>query len=177
MKMKRSIVISIGLASLLLLAGTAFVGGRLLSHPGPPGDHPDVFVSRSGGAVTASSLMLEQEPAAEMPATPADVAGLFVRREDNRLFVGTGSMSGVKVGDRWELHHDGPVLEVLATHATLIYRDDTLQQLGGDPPSGPIRQVLKPGSLDELGATSTVLAWGEKRGDRLFATVLVYVSQ
>jgi hypothetical protein len=66
---------------------------------------------------------------------------------------------------------------VVATHETLIYRDDTLQQLGDDPPPGPVQQLLKPGSLDELGATSTVLAWGEKRGDRLLATVLVYVTQ
>jgi hypothetical protein len=177
MKMKRSVLISIGAASVLLLAGTAFVGGRLLSSPDLTGDHQDVIVSRSGGEVTTSGFMLEQEPAAEMPTVPADVAGLYVRRDDNRLFVGTGSTSGVKVDGRWELHHDGPVLEVVATHETLIYRDDTLQQLGGDPPSGPVQQLLKPGSLDELGATSTVLVWGEKRGDRLLATVLVYVTQ
>jgi hypothetical protein len=172
--MRRSVLLAGGMVMILLLAGAAFVGGRLLSRSDPTGDPPDVIVSRSGDAVTTSGYMLDQEPAPEMPAAPADVAGLFVRREDNRLFVGTGNMSGVKVGDRWELHHDGPVLEVLATHETLVYRDDTLQQLDGDPPSGPVQQVLKPGSLDELGATSTLLAWGEKRGQRLFADVVVY---
>jgi len=160
-----------------LLAGTAFVGGRLLSSPNLADDHQDVVVSRSGDAVTTSGVMVEQEPAAEMPTVPADVTGLFVRREDNRLFVGTGKMSAVKVDGKWEFHHDGPVLEVVATHETLIYRDDTLQQLGGEPPSGPVQQILKPGSLGELGATSTIMAWGEKRGDRLLASVLVYATQ
>jgi signal transduction histidine kinase len=127
--------------------------------------------------------MLDIQNAGEMPDTPADVAGLFVRREDNSLFVGTGNLSGVKVGgnqggaSRWDYHHDGPVVEVVTTHDTLIYRDDTLQQLGGVVPSGPIKQVLKPGSLDELGVNSTVQAWGERRGDRLVAEVVVFSSE
>jgi hypothetical protein len=126
------------------------------------------------GIVAREAEKLDIQNAKEMPDVPADVAGLFVRREDNRLFVGTGNMSGVKVNGRWEFDHDGPVVEVVTTHDTLIYRDDTLQQLGGVAPSGPIKQVLEPGSLDEIGKNSTVQAWGERRGERVIAEVIVF---
>ena len=141
---------------------------QVLADSGAPQDQQGVVI------VTREAEKLDIQNAKEMPDEPAGVAGLFVRRKDNRLFVGTGSMSGVKVDGRWELHHDGPVVEVVTTHDTLIYRDDTLQQLGGSPPSGPVQQVLKPGSLDELGVNSTVQAWGERRGDRLVAEVIVF---
>jgi hypothetical protein len=173
--MKRSIWIASGVVALvLLLAGAAFVGGRLLGSPDLGSDDQEFIVSDSGGVKTGTGVLLDVERAAEMPDVPADLAGLFVRREDNSLFVGTGNLSAVKVGDEWKTNHDGPVVEVVTTHDTLIYRDDTLQQLGGSPPSGPVQQVLKPGSLDELGVNSTVQAWGERRGDRLVAEVIVF---
>jgi hypothetical protein len=118
--------------------------------------------------------LLDIEPADELPQSPADVSGIFLRREDNSLFVGTGNMSGVLVDGKWDVRHDGPAIEVVATHDTLIYRDDVFLRLGGAPPSGAIKQVLEPGSLDELGANSSVQAWGERRGDRVQAEVLVY---
>ncbi len=173
--MKRSIWIASGVVALvLLLAGAGFVGGRLLGRSDLSSDNQHVIVSDSGGVVTTSGFMLEKEHAAEMPDAAPDVAGLFVRREDNSLFVGTGHMSGVKVDGEWELHHDGPVVEVVTTHDTVIYRDDTFQQLRGDPPSGPIQQVLTPGVVDEIGENSAVSAWGERRGERLIAEVIVF---
>lgn len=173
--MKRSIWITSGVAVLvLLLGGAAFVGGRLLGSPDLTVANQDIIVSDSGDVKTSTGAFIETERAAEMPDVAADVAGLFVRREDNSLFVGTGSLSAVLVDGEWKSHHDGPVVEVVTTHETLIYRDDTLRQLGGVAPSGSIKQVLKPGSLDELGNNSTLQAWGERRGDRLVAEVVVF---
>ncbi len=121
--------------------------------------------------------MLDIRDAAEMPDTPPDVGGLFVRRDGNSLFVGTGNLSGYLVSSgEWEFRHDGPVVEVLTTRDTMIYRDDTLGQLGGVAPAGPIQQVLKPGSLDELGKNSTVKAWGERHGERVIAGVIVFAT-
>ncbi len=130
------------------------------------------------GVVTLAlkAKMLDIQNAEEMPDASADVDGLFVRREDGSLFVRTGNRSGVKVNGEWELHQDGPVVEIVTTHDTVIYRDDTLEQLGGVAPSGPIQQVLNPGTLDELGKNSTVRAWGEKRGDGVVAEVIVFTS-
>ena len=173
--MKRSIWITSGVAAVvLLLAGAAFVGGRLLGSPDLTGANQNIIVSDSGDVKTSTGAFIETERAAEMPDVAADVAGVFVRREDNSLFVGTGNLSAVLVDGEWESHHDGPVVEVVTTHDTLIYRDDTLRQLEGVAPAGPIKQDLKPGSLDELGKNSTLQAWGERRGDRVVAEVVVF---
>jgi hypothetical protein len=173
--MKRSILITTGAVALVLfLAGAAFVGGRLLADRESTADSRQVVVSDSGGVVTTSGVMIETLHADEMPSSAPDVAGLFARREDNRLFVGTGTMSGVKVDGRWELNHNGPVIEVVTTHDTLVYRDDTLQQFGDVPPSDPVQQVLTPSTVDEIEENSTISAWGERRGDRLVAEVIVF---
>jgi hypothetical protein len=37
-----------------------------------------------------------------------------------------------------------------------------------------IQQQVEPGSLDEIGSNSMISAWGERRGDRVIATVLLY---
>jgi len=132
------------------------------------------------GVLTLSlpAKMVDVQNAEEMPDDPPDVGGLFVRRDGNTLFVGTGNMSGNRMNDgTWHFQHDGPVVQVVTTRDTLVYRDDTLQQLGGVAPSGPIQQLLQPGSLAELGINSTVKAWGERRDDRLVAQVVVFSNQ
>lgn len=173
--MKRSILITTGVVALVLfLAGAAFLGGRLLTDRELAADSRQIVVSDAGGGVTTSGVMIETLHADEMPSSVPDVAGLFTRREDNRLFVGTGAMSGVKVDGRWELKHDGPVIEVVTTHDTLFYRDDTLQQFRDFPPSDPVQQVLTPSRVDEIEENSTISAWGERRGDRLIAEVVVF---
>ena len=128
-------------------------------------------------SVALESEMLDIQDAAVIPEAPADVGGLFLRQEGDRLFVGTGSLSGVKVNDEWEVRHDGPVVEVVTTHDTLVYRDNTLQQLGNEVPTEPIQQVLKPGSVDEIGEDSTVRAWGKRRDDELVAELVVFVPR
>ncbi len=149
--MKRSILITVGVAALiLLLGGAGFVGGRLMSGPDVNSDDPMMRVSGSDDVRTDLGVLLDVGPAAELPDAPSDVSGPFLRREDNSLFVGTGSFSAVLVDGKWELRHDGPVVEVIATHDTLIYLDDTLLQLGGVAPSGPVKQDLTPGSLAEI---------------------------
>ncbi len=120
---------------------------------------------------------LDIQNAAEMPDTPADAGGLLVRRGDHSLFVGTGNLSGVLVDGEWKFDHDGPVVEVMVTDGTLIYRDDTLQQLGGVAPSGPIQQLLEPGSLAEIGPNSFIQAWGESHRDGVVADVIVFSPQ
>lgn len=173
--MRRSILVTVGVVALIVLwAGAAFMGGRLLADRESSIDSRPIVVSDSGGGVTTSGVMIETLHADEMPDRAPDVAGLFVRREDNRLFVGTGAMSAVKVEGRWEFHHDGPVVEVVTTHGTLVYRDDTLQQFGDTPPSGPVQQVLTPSTVEEIGENSAISAWGERRGDRLVAEVIVF---
>jgi hypothetical protein len=158
----------------MLVASAAFVGGRLLGSPDTSSGDQEMVVFSSGDVKTGLGVLLDVEHAPEMPDGPADVAGLFLRREDNSIYVGTGNLSGVLVGGKWERRHDGPKVEVLATHDTLVYRDDMFRQLGGVAPSGSVKQVLKLISLDEVGEDTTIQAWGNRRGDRLVAEVIVF---
>jgi hypothetical protein len=110
------------MALILLLAGTAFIGDRLLTDRQLPAGNRQVVVSDSNGGVSTSGIIIETLHADEMPDQAPDVAGLFTRREDNHLFGSTGSTSAMKVGDRWEYQHDGPVIEMITTHNTCLPR-------------------------------------------------------
>jgi hypothetical protein len=178
--MKRSILIVSGIVALvLLLVGTTFVARQLLGDKDHNNGNEQKMALNSGVLETVAEP-LDIQNAENLPDTPPDIAGLFVQREDKSLFVGTGNMSGVVVGDDqgnasyWEYHHDGPVVEIVTTHDTLIYHDVTSQQFTNGLPSGPIQQVLDPGTLNEIGKDSIVSVWGERRGDRVVAEVLVF---
>jgi len=170
--MRRSIWLIVGTVFVvLLLAGAAFVGGQLLGDQNQvTGEESGPRVIRSGPGGTQS---LEIVPAEELPSAPADVKGLYVRREDNSLFVGTGEvMLNIRDGEVIS-DYDGPEIEAVVTHDTVVYRDKT--QYGTDEAEdGKIQQVVKPGSLEEIEKHSLISAWGQERGSRLFAEVLVY---
>ncbi len=71
--------------------------------------------------------------------------------------------------------HSGPVVEVVVTSQTKVYKDVTMNQFNGPPPQGQtIQQVVEPGSLDEVGPDSTLTVWGRQTGDRYIADVLVF---
>ncbi len=180
--MKRSILI-VGsiLALALVLVGAAFVGGRLLNRQQPAqraGSGKQVMI-QSGGK-TAQTFRLDMNPAPELPTTPADVRGIFQRRADSSFWIGSGrvSMSAMKSQDgtiSMTSSFDGPVIEVVVAHDTTVYRDVTMKQYDA-PPAGDqkMQQVVEPGSLDEIGENSSLIVWGDKRGDRIVARVLVY---
>jgi len=171
-----------GIFVILLLAGAAFVGARLLNGQGLP------FVSADGGSGPVLSLggpggkmvKLDIEPSKELPQTPADVSGLFDHRQDNSIFVGTGRVTMAFKRDpsgkvETSSNHDGPTVEIVVTSQTRIYKDVTMQQFDGPPPEGQkIQQVLEAGSPDDVGQSSMITAWGKKTGDRFIAEILVY---
>ncbi len=181
--MKRSVLlIAGGIALVLLLVSAAYVGGRLLSGQGLP-----LPASLSGERMVTlgqggkyMSTKLDIEPARELPASPAATKGIFQRRADSSLFVGTGQVSVMAQKNQTGVismssHYDGPLVEVVLTHDTTIYRDVTLKQFNGPPPEGQkLQQVLEPGSADEIGENSMLTVWGDRRGDRITATVLTY---
>ena len=159
-----------------LLAAVTAVGSNMLKNQHVDALDSKTVTSSNGETVSGQSISVDTIPAAQMPVTDPDVAGLFVNREDNRVFVGTGMMSGVRTADgRWKTQHDGPVTEVIVTRGTEIYRDGTLVALNGEAPAGQVTQILESISLDEVsGVNTSIAAWGERRGDRLFATVLIF---
>ena len=171
-----------GIIVVLLLAGAAFVGARLLNGQGIP------FMSQGGGLGPSLSLggpggkmvKLDIEPSKELPQTPANVTGLFDHRQDNSIFVGTGKVTMAFKKDpsgnvETSSNHDGPTVEIVVTSQTKIYKDVTMRQFEGPPPEGQkIQQVLEEGSLDDVGESSMITIWGKKTGDRFIAEILVY---
>jgi hypothetical protein len=62
----------------------------------------------------------------------------------------------------------------VVTKDTQVYRDATALNPEQPPQGGPVQQKVEPGSLDEVGENSIIMAWGERRGERLVARVLMY---
>ncbi len=172
MKRKRLII---GIVAVLLLAG-AYVAGRLLNESLGP-------IRVGGGNVTISSgdgSMVEAEyvPAEELPDSPPEIAGLFSRREDNTIFV-----HETDGGFRISMDEEGNVstnagdeeTEIVVTNETEIYSDITSNKISELKDGDTLKQTLKPGSIEELGSLSFLQVWGERRGDRIIADVLVYM--
>lgn len=176
--MKRTVWIVGGFALLaLLLAGGAFMAGRLLSagfDQSRGGSESTLKVSTGNGQVVEAQWV----QAEEYPDSTPDVAGAFARRLDNSIFVNEteggfmlakdedGSFSVANATDK--------VSEVVVTGETVVYVDVTHDSIDEALSDGKLYQKLDPGSVEEIGELSYVRAWGEMRGDRLVASVLVY---
>ncbi len=177
-KPKRTALIIAGVIVLVaLLGGAAFVGGQLLNQQAPAGDPNSRVLAGGPGGKQGISVRLER--AKELPEAAPDVTGLFSERKDNSIFVTVGDKFMVRVGKDGSVDvqtdGNGQKLEVVVTSETTIYKDVTqLVDIKTQPSDGKVQQQVEPGSIDEIGANSFVSAWGERRGDRLIAKVLVY---
>jgi hypothetical protein len=174
MKRKR-LITGIAVLAVILLAG-AYVAGRLLSEGLGP-------VRIGGGNVMISSgdgSMIEAEfkPAEELPDTPPEIAGLYSRREDNSIFV-----KETDGGFRISMDEEGNVstnagdveTEIVVTNETEVYIDTTSEQLEDLEDGDTLYQKLEPGTIEDLGYLSFMQVWGERRGERVIADVLVYM--
>lgn len=150
-------------------------GGRVMQ---------SVMAQNGGPPVAVQTTIL---PALELPDEPSAAFGVLVSREDNTLLVGTGNIDlevDVKVNPETGQEStsliprtDGPQLEVVITPDTLIYRDVTDLSLPPDQESGEreiVQQVRQVDSADDVTGNLELEIWGERRGDRIVATVLVY---
>jgi len=171
----------VGVLLVFVLAGAAYMGGRYLQKsPQASGGGNGITISNGPGGQTRSFSKNDILPAKELPSTSPDARGIYVRRQDNSIFVGTGKVQlnlAVKPGGAPQAasSYDGPLVEVVTTAKTQIYRDETLQNLQDLPASETkLQQKVVPGSLDEVGQSSMIQAWGKKVGDRLVADVFVY---
>ncbi len=181
--MKRILIAGGILVLVLILAGAAFVGGQLLNGQALPGLGSGGVLGMMLGGPSGNQHVVRVGdiiPAKELPQGPADARGLFDHRQDNSIFVGTGQVNVSIRGDRsgkvtTSASHTGPVVEVVVSPKTVVYRDTTDEQFDSQQTSGgKVQQVVEPGSLDEAGQYSMITAWGKKTGDRIIADVLVY---
>ncbi len=151
---------------LLLLVGAAFVAGGLLTRQPQEG----AFVRMEEGGATYRTFTGPVERPEELPDEEPDVAGVVTRRDGNSLFLGTGNSVKIGVGPdgATDVEYDGPEVEVVVTHDTEIYEERIEFQ------EDTVRDIVEPGSLENIGRGNSVQVWGEKRGDRVVARVLVY---
>ena len=173
---KRPRVIVGALVLVVMFAGAAFVGGRLLNSTVSAGG-----LVPSGVAGGKQAMHLEVIPASELPTSSPDVVGPFTERKDNSLFVATGSKFMILTNKDGSVRTDGmdsgQRLEVAVTTDTTLYKDVTGAKFAKNSPppaDGRIQQEVVSGSLDEIGANSIVSAWGEQNGDRVVARVVIY---
>ena len=153
---------------IFFLAAAAFVSTQLMRGSGLP-----TILAGMPGEVEAVT-------AKELPQQDPDFIGIFEHRQYNSIFIGTGNPEIAVQQDRSgnvqaSSTHDGPTVEVVITNSTTIYEDVTSQQFNRAPPKGQqIQEVVKPGSLDEIGENSMISVWGKTTGDRIIADVLLY---
>jgi hypothetical protein len=187
--MKQPKIIIAIILLLVFVAGAAFMAARMwaaagLAEEAGPGDGKMLqFVSKGGGG--PQMISLEIEPAPELPRRPAEARGIFVRREDDNIFVGTGEIEVRLEVDEASgqpsttTSHQGPVVEVVVNRETQIYQDVT--SLGFEPGAAPeggthkIQQKVQlADSLEDLGKDNEIQVWGERRGDRVVAEIFVF---
>ena len=131
---------------------------------------------------------IEILPSPNLPDAESETSGVFLRRVDNSVFVGTGSIElNVQIEQAADgsvvpsvsLSSDGPEVEVVITRDTVLYKDVTkipgqggVPRKAGDPTV--IQQIELIDTLDELGGNAELQVWGTRRADRVVADIIVY---
>ena len=183
--MNRIIGVALVIGVLVALVGAGvFTAARLLSAQNEIVEAPvgamvfeDVMDDGSGNPVTVKTVIL---PAPELPQRPSEASGALVREEDNSYFVGTGSVSvsvNVVNGETsTAVDHSGPEIEVVAGRDTQFYRDVTeVSFTAAESKEQTLQQeVVAVEQPETMPAGANIQAWGEQRGDRVFADIIVY---
>ncbi len=168
--MKKIILIAFGaVLGTALVAGAVFMAVRLLNNrasAGGPG-MPPAGAGGPGGTV----FMLKLTPAPELPVVHADLTGVVTRIQDNSLFVTETTHQSTNEPP------SGPVTEVVVSQKTVIYRDTTLDNVpaprAGTTTNLAVQQVVEPAVVSSISTDSFVQVWGQKRGARLNADVIL----
>lgn len=191
--MKRFVMIIGVVVIVLLLVGGAYTAVQLLTEP-----EKETAVSSSSGARVMQSIQVSNGgdpvsvqttilPAAELPDAETAASGIVLGRQDDILTVGTGAIElavevQVDAGTGQETTSvvpstNGPELEVVLTRGTLLYRDITDIQGQTPDESGEvtIQQKIRPATdSTQIKEKMEAQIWGERRGDRILADVVVF---
>jgi hypothetical protein len=169
-------LVSGGVALLVVLvAGAVFVTAGMLGGPGVQLPDGRLIGFGFGGASGGGCGDVSRVRAAELPGLPLTRRAVLVGRQGDSLFMGV-PLRDVKTSAGGAAAEttgfDGPVQEVVVNHATKIYQDVTFRDDGGG--CGQVKQVLEPGSMEDIVDGTTFLVWGEQKGTRVLASYLVY---
>ena len=191
--MERFIMVGTVVVERFLLAGGAYTGVQLLAEPeqetavasgGGGRVMQSVQIGNDGAAVSVQTTIL---PAAELPDEEAAAFGIVLGRQDDTLTVGTGDLElnvdvDVDASTGQETTSvvpstNGPELEIVLTHNTLLYREvtDIVGQMPNQSGEVTIMQEIRPVTdSSQIEAQMEVQVWGERRGDRIVADIVVF---
>ena len=191
MKRKALGIVLIGVLGVILAAG-AYTAVQLLAEPevetaaaSSGRVMQSVRVDNNGASVSVQTTIL---PAPELPDEEAAAFGIVLDRRDDVLTVGTGDIElavevevDASTGQQKTSvvpSTNGPELEVVLTRDTQLYRDvtDIAGQLPDESGEVTIVQEVRPVTdSSQIEVQMEVQVWGERRGDRIVAEVLVFV--
>jgi hypothetical protein len=177
-----------GVLVVILLAGAAFMAMRLLNSKSPGGIgflSGGLPLGGKGSSGAVQSIRIESDPNADLPKQAPDLTGQVASVKDNSFFVAVPSGSGgitVFSGGTGGAQPTpaGPYNEVVITNKTKIWRDATMDAMakpaGGSNGVQSIQQKLERTDSSILIPNAFVQVWGQKRGDRLIADVMVVMG-
>jgi hypothetical protein len=150
-----------------LLAAAAFFTMRLI--------HQETPARLPGGLAGSQTEWTEMEVKVErsdmLPEQKPDLLGTMKERDDHNLLVN----QIIRSGDGSFL--EGPQWEVVIPQDAQVYQDLTMQSADATGGGQVIDQVLEPGSAEDIQAGDVVIVWGDRRGDRLIAGMVVYTPR
>lgn len=172
-----------GISLVLVLAAGAFIGGMWMvgqaTGMGSVMD-PEVFA--------AGLVKLE-----ETPDEPPEMAGAVKSVDDNSIFISTINSTGAFVHGPGASLSEGPTVEVVVDRNTAILADVTAADfdfsgmMSGDgggtgmPDNEEVaefanmKRVIEPGVLEDIEPNTMIWIWGERSGDRINATAVLYL--
>ncbi|MCP5100639.1 MAG: hypothetical protein GY943_34250, partial [Chloroflexi bacterium] len=119
-------------------------------------------------------------PAEGLPERPSEVGGVLTKQVDNSYFVGTGSISvSINVVNGVEsvaTDHSGPEIEVVINRDTIFYQDVTeVEFTASESKEQTLHQeIVEVDQPESISDGSSMQVWGEKRGDRVTAEIIVF---
>ena len=140
----------------------------------------DVMDDGSGNPVTVKTVIL---PAEALPERQPEVGGVLVKQEDNSYFVGIGSVSvSINIVNGEEsvaVDHSGPEIEVVAGRDTQFYRDITkVSFTASESKEQTLQQeIVAVAQPESISSGANFQVWGEMRGDRVTADIIVFSEQ
>jgi hypothetical protein len=178
--MKKTLLIAGGIVVLVtVLAGAAFLAGRMLTRPVTSEKASSMTMTMGSDGQTKYQIAdVDMKHAEELPDRPPDVTGLMIKAENNSIYIGIGPRRdfGFSAAGSGEYDADDfdAIVEVVVTRSTEMYKDVTgVQVLKPGQELETVRQKVAPLRLDELSGQGLIMAWGERRGDRLIADVVL----
>jgi hypothetical protein len=185
---KKVLFIIGGVLIVTLLAGGAFMAMRLLNTNAqqtgdlPKGASGSGLSIQSSGPGGKASFSVQINPSPELPKRTPELRGMVTQTKDNSIFVGQmDKMTAMVVNGQVQAQPtpEGPYTEVVVSKDTKVFRDATMDSMP-DPSklsSSGTTKVDQKLELTDISAVvsgnSNIEVWGQMRGDRLIAEVIV----